>query len=175
MEQFMRIVSWMVIGASVTALAWTGVNPLLDDAALPAVNARDVVGTVASQTAQVSFEVRQPVQLAQADDNVVALFRGSESRTTPEFEVEAPWIIDWRVTSREGFELAVDVSLERAGTGVHVGNVLMTKGTGNGVRLFEEGGRFYFRVNSSFANWSLKVIQLTPDEAEAYTPIGAED
>jgi len=171
----MRIVSWMVVGASVTALAWTGVNPLLDDITLPSVDTRDAVGTVSGEAGHTTIEMRHPMQLAQADDATVAVFEGSESRTTPEFEIEAPWIIDWRVTSGEGYELAVDVSLERAGTGVHVGNVLKTKSTGTGVRLFEEGGRYYFRVNSSFANWSLRVIQLTPAEAEAYTPIGAED
>ncbi|NIV19084.1 MAG: hypothetical protein GWN54_00130, partial [Gammaproteobacteria bacterium] len=64
-----------------------------------------------------------------------------------------------------------DVSLERAGTGVHVGSVLKTKATGNGVRMFDEGGRYYLRVNSAFANWTLKVVELTREEAEAYTPV----
>ncbi|MEJ2534764.1 MAG: hypothetical protein P8008_04695, partial [Gammaproteobacteria bacterium] len=29
----------------------------------------------------------------------VAEFSGSSSRTTAEFEVEAPWLLDWRVSS----------------------------------------------------------------------------
>lgn len=100
----------------------------------------------------------------------VAEYTGSSSRTLPEFEVRAPWILDWRVTTDSEREAAVDVSLERGGIGVHEGSVLKTRWPGNGVRLFEESGRFYFRVNSSLAKWHLKVVELTPEEAKAYTP-----
>lgn len=108
-------------------------------------------------------------------EEAIAEFHGSAGRNTPEFEVKAPWILDWRVTTEGGYQSAVDVSLERAGTGMHVGSVLRTKYPGNGVRLFDEGGRFYFRVDSLFASWNLKVVQLTEAEARAYTPRGNPD
>lgn len=101
---------------------------------------------------------------------VVAEFKGSQSSQTGEFEVKAPWILDWRVTSSFSEGLAVDVSLVEGGTGMHVGSVLQTKRTGNGVRLFSESGRYSFRVNSTLANWTLRVEQLTREEAESYTP-----
>mgnify|MGYP001816579359 FL=1 len=104
-----------------------------------------------------------------AEQQVVE-FRGSESRNTPEFEVRAPWILDWRITTDGAYESAVEISLEAAGIGVHEGRVLYTKQPGNGVRLFQSEGRFYFRVSSSFANWHLKVIELTEEEAAQYTP-----
>ncbi|KAA9131455.1 hypothetical protein F3N42_09050 [Marinihelvus fidelis] len=97
-------------------------------------------------------------------------FKGSASRNTPEFEVKAPWILDWRITTEGAYESAVDISLEEAGTSAHQGRVLSTKYPGNGVRMFDQDGRFYFRVDSSFSTWTLKVIQLTEEEAEAYTP-----
>lgn len=100
----------------------------------------------------------------------VAEFSGSSSRTTTEFEVEAPWLLDWRVTSDGAYELAVEVALQQAGTGVHEGRVLFAKYPGNGVRLFRQDGRFYFRVDSQFANWSLKVQELTEEEAALYMP-----
>lgn len=100
----------------------------------------------------------------------VAEFRGTESRNTPEFEVEAPWILDWRVSTDGVPDSAVEVTLERAGLGTHQGRVFMTKGPDNGVRLFRSSGRFYFRVDSSFSRWSLKVVELTDEEAERYTP-----
>lgn len=103
-------------------------------------------------------------------EQLIMEFRGSESRSTPEFEVRAPWILEWRVTTDGAYESAVEVSLEAAGIGVHQGRVLMTKQAGNGVRLFDNDGRFYFRVSSSFANWHLKVIQLTEEEAAQYEP-----
>ena len=106
---------------------------------------------------------------AQAAETV-AEFTGSYSRNTPEFEVRAPWLLDWRVTSDGAYDLAVEVSLEEAGTSVHVGRVLMAKFPGNGARLFDQGGRFYFRVDSQFANWTLKVQELTKEEAALYRP-----
>ncbi|NIP18032.1 MAG: hypothetical protein GWM87_07655, partial [Xanthomonadales bacterium] len=66
---------------------------------------------------------------------------------------------------------AVDVTLVRAGTGVFEGSVLKTRRPGNGVRLFQEGGTFQFQVNSTLANWSLRVEELTRAEAETYTPL----
>jgi len=109
------------------------------------------------------------VNLAQAGETV-AEFKGSESTVSGEFEVDTPWILDWRVTSSFETSLAIEVNLIEAGTLSHVGTVLKTKSTGNGVRLFQEAGRFAFRVDSTFANWTLKVEQLTPQEAELYTP-----
>jgi len=107
--------------------------------------------------------------LAQAAETV-AEFKGSDSSVTGEFDVKAPWILDWRVTSSFETSLAIEVNLIEAGTLSHVGTVLKTKATGNGVRLFQEAGRYAFRVNSTFANWTLKVEQLTEEEAEQYTP-----
>lgn len=100
----------------------------------------------------------------------VAEFRGSESRNTPEFEVSAPWILDWRVSTDGARDTAVEVTLEKAGLGTHQGRVFAIKGPGNGVRLFRNSGRFYFRVDSSFSRWTLKVVELTEEEAERYTP-----
>ena len=103
-------------------------------------------------------------------EQTVAEFRGSESRNTPDFEVRAPWILDWRITTDGAYESAVEISLEAAGIGVHEGRVLYTKQPGNGVRLMQESGRFSFKVDATVAYWSLKVEQLTPEEAELYTP-----
>jgi len=96
--------------------------------------------------------------------------QGSLSRNTAEFEVRAPWILEWRVTTEGAYESAVEVSLFEAGTGVHEGRVLMTKYPGNGVKLFSQSGEYYFRVDSAFANWHLRVIELTEEEAASYTP-----
>ena len=46
---------------------------------------------------------------------------------------------------------------------------MKTKQRGNGLRLVEEGGRFRFRVESALAYWTIKVVQLTPEEAERRT------
>jgi len=101
---------------------------------------------------------------------LIVEFKGSTSKTTASFEVEAPWIADWRVTGDYPGQMAVDVSLATAPLGEHVGKIATTKYVDNGVRLFNEGGHFQFQVNSSLANWTLRVEQLTREEAETYKP-----
>lgn len=105
-----------------------------------------------------------------AAKELVKQFQGSGNRTTAEFEVEGPWILDWRLDGDFDTLVALDVTLIDARSGRHVGRVLHTKYRGNGVKLFEKGGRYRFRVSSTLARWTFKVEQITPEEAELYTP-----
>jgi len=101
---------------------------------------------------------------------LVREFRGSNDSTTPTFTVEAPWILDWRLDGDYDQLVALEVTLVDAKTGRHIGQVLHTKRKGNGVRLFRQGGTYQLRVTGSLARWTLKIQQLTPEEAELYTP-----
>ena len=105
-------------------------------------------------------------------EELVANFTGSGNTTTPEFEVEGPWILDWRINSDYTRMLSFDVDLVDARTRMLQGVVLRRKVLGNGVRMFNQSGKFRFRINGSFIRWQLKVIQLTPEEAKLYTPKG---
>ena len=100
---------------------------------------------------------------------LVREFRGNKDGTTPEFTVEAPWILDWRLDADYDQLVALDVTLIEAKTGRHVGQVLHTKRKGNGVRLFDKGGTYQLRISGSLARWTLKIRQLTLEEAEGYT------
>jgi len=101
---------------------------------------------------------------------LVDKFTGSGSGETAEFEVQAPWLLDWRVNSDYPQMLGIEVSLIDAKFGTHAGYVLKTKQAGNGVRLFHEGGRYRLKVDATMAEWTLKVEQLSREEAEQYTP-----
>ena len=101
---------------------------------------------------------------------LVKEFRGTGNRTTAEFQVEGPWILDWRLDGDFDTLVALDVTLIDARNGRHLGRVLHTKYRGNGVKLFETGGRYRLRVSSTLARWTFKVEQITPEEAELYTP-----
>ena len=96
-------------------------------------------------------------------------FNGSESKTTVEFEVKAPWIVDWRTRGDYPGQMAVEVNLLTV-TGEYVGKIVTTKYVSNGVRLFDESGTYHFQVDSSLANWTVRVEQLTQAEAETYKP-----
>jgi len=101
---------------------------------------------------------------------LIGKFTGSGSGETAEFEVQAPWLLDWRVNSDYPQMLGIEVSLIDAKFGTHAGYVLKTKYAGNGVRLFDEGGRYRLKVDATLAKWILKVEQLSREEAEQYTP-----
>jgi len=103
-------------------------------------------------------------------EELIVEFKGSGNRTTAEFNVRGPWILDWRINSDYTHMLAFDLDLVDGRTGVLKGSILRTKSLGNGVRLFNQSGSYRFRINGSFIDWHLKVKQLTPAEAELYTP-----
>lgn len=103
-------------------------------------------------------------------EQLVREFSGSRTLETAVFEVEAPWIIDWRVNSDFEDSMGLTIVLLNAPAGTHAGTVMKTKYRGNGVRLMDEGGRFSLKVDAVLANWTIKVIELTSGEAELYTP-----
>ena len=103
-------------------------------------------------------------------EELVREFRGERSTETAEFEVEAPWLIDWRVNSDYEESMGLAIVLLNEPSRTHAGTVMKTKYRGDGLRLMNESGRFSFKVDSVLANWTIKVIQLTPAEAELYTP-----
>lgn len=101
---------------------------------------------------------------------VVREFQGSASTTTAEFFVDAPWVLDWRVNGNYTQALGFEISLIDGRTGRHAGQVLKTKTRGNGVRLFEQGGRYRLRVDASLARWQIKIIEISEAEVKLYTP-----
>lgn len=103
-------------------------------------------------------------------EELIAEYQGSGNRTTVEFTVKAPWILDWRINSDFNKMVSFDLDLVDGRTGVLQGNIVRAKALGNGVRLFNTSGKYRFRINASFIRWHLKVKQLTPAEAELYTP-----
>ena len=96
-------------------------------------------------------------------------FKGSQSITTSEFDVSSPWLIDWRVNSNYKENMALEVSLVDAKTGFLVCRIFKTKYAGNGVKIFNDGGRYRLRISSSFTNWNFKIKEITISEAESYS------
>lgn len=97
-------------------------------------------------------------------------FRGTGNTTTAIFRVEAPWVLDWRLDGDFDQLVALDVTLVEAKSGKHLGRVLHTKRKGNGVKLFQSSGLYQLRISSALARWTIKIDQLTREEAELYTP-----
>jgi len=102
----------------------------------------------------------------------VAEFKGSGNSTTAIFRVESPWVLDWRLDGDYEAMMGLEITLVEAKTGKHVGRVLYTKRRGNGVKLFHSAGLYQLRISSTLARWSVKIDQLTREEAELYTSKG---
>lgn len=102
----------------------------------------------------------------------VAEFKGSGNSTTAIFRVESPWVLDWRLNGDYQQMMGLEITLVEAKTGKHVGRVLYTKRRGNGIKLFHSAGLYQLRISSTLARWSVKIDQLTREEAELYTSKG---
>lgn len=109
--------------------------------------------------------------------DIVKEFSGTGNQTTAVFTVKSPWLLDWRLDgpgwrSKGSYEdhVALDITLIEAPSGRHRGRVLHTKFVGNGLKLFQEGGTYRLRVSSMLARWTIKIEQIEPEEAAAYTP-----
>ncbi len=105
---------------------------------------------------------------------LVREFKGTGDKTTVEFEVKAPWIIDWRATGDYPGSMALQVNLISSPRGEYVGKITSTNWVSNGVKLFNEGGTFRFQVDSSLMDWTLRVEQLSEEEAKTYIPKNEE-
>lgn len=103
----------------------------------------------------------------------VAEFKGDDNTTTAIFRVESPWVLDWRLDGDYEQMMGLEITLVEAKTGKHVGRVLYTKRRGNGVKLFHTAGLYQLRISSTLARWTVKIDQLTREEAELYSPKGS--
>ncbi len=101
---------------------------------------------------------------------LVAEFHGSRNTTTTEFEVQGPWILEWRVTGDYSTSVGFELMLLDGKTRMHKGVILRVKRAANGVKLFNEGGTYRFRISSGLANYHLKVEEISVEEAKLYTP-----
>ena len=108
---------------------------------------------------------------------LVREFKGTGDTTTTTFTVESPWLLDWHLQSpkwqtdsRPSRFSAIEITLVEAGSGRHVGRVKWTQSVGNGLRLFEAGGRYQLKISTTHARWRIRIEQLTAEEAKLYTP-----
>lgn len=108
---------------------------------------------------------------------LVREFKGTGNTTTASFEVEGPWLVDWRLESpkwqtdsRASRFSALEITLVEANTGRHVGRVAWTQSVGDGLRLFDLTGRYALKVSTTHARWTIRIEQLTDEEAKLYTP-----
>ena len=100
----------------------------------------------------------------------VAEFKGTGNTTTAIFRVDSPWLLDWRLDGDYDQLVGLEITLVEARQSRHVGRVLYTKRRGNGVKMFNTAGLYQLRISSTLARWTVRIEQLTREEAELYAP-----
>jgi hypothetical protein len=130
------------------------------------------IKTMSKLTVQKAFVLVWSLLLSSAAGaGVVREFSGTESVTTADFEVSAPWILDWRANGDFPAMLGFEVSIIDAKTGKHVGQVAkITDRAGDGVSLFDKSGRYRLRINSTLARWFIRIEEISAEDAKRYTP-----
>ena len=68
---------------------------------------------------------------------LVTEFSGRGAATTREFEVTAPWILDWRVNSEYQRRMKIEIHLVDGVTGFHRGQILKEWQAANGGTAFQ--------------------------------------
>ena len=100
----------------------------------------------------------------------IAEFKGTGNSTTAIFRVDSPWLLDWRLDGDYDQLVGLEITLVEARQSRHVGRVLYTKRRGNGVKMFNTAGLYQLRISSTLARWTVRIEQLTREEAELYAP-----
>ena len=90
---------------------------------------------------------------------------GKDNGKPPAFTVDGPWTMDW--TARSDFPLlaSIDMRLHDGATGEFIGMVAEIKGTGRGLKLFENAGTFQVVVVGTFVEWDIEIREISEEHA----------
>ncbi len=92
-------------------------------------------------------------------------FDGEGNGRTAVFEVEGPWLLDWSLHSDVPLLAVFEMRLHEGASGDFIGRLMELHGTGNGLKLFEEGGDFQIAIVASNVAWELKISQVSAEQA----------
>jgi len=92
-------------------------------------------------------------------------FDGEGNGRTAVFEVEGPWMLDWSLHSDVPLLAVFEMRLHEGASGDFIGRLMELHGTGNGLKLFEEGGDFQIAIVASNVAWELEISQVSTEQA----------
>lgn len=104
---------------------------------------------------------------ASANDDEALLFTGTGSDRTPVFQTTGPWLLAWSVRSDYAHMTEFEMRLYDAETDEPVGTIAQLEGTGQGLKLFEDAGRWQIEVFSQALTWTVEIAEVGTDEAVA--------
>jgi len=90
---------------------------------------------------------------------------GKDSGKPPAFTVDGPWTMDWSTRSDFPLLASIDMRLHDGTTGEFIGMVVELKGTGRGLKLFEDAGTFQVVVVGAFVEWDIEIQEISEERA----------
>ena len=106
------------------------------------------------------------LSVASHAQDVAARFSGSGPQSTASFNVEGPWLLNWRVGSDYPTTTYLEIHLYDAQTNRLAGIALRHTGVGSGQRLIREGGEYHIAVVGSGIDWAIEIEQAPEAVAE---------
>ena len=101
-------------------------------------------------------------------------FTGKGDGRTAVFRTSGPWTLDWSIASDFPLLANFEMRLHDGASGEFMGTVIQLEGTGNGLKLFENGGEFRLSIVASNVAWELEIAEVTGEQA-ARIKRGADD
>lgn len=90
---------------------------------------------------------------------------GSDNGRPPPFTVEGPWTLDWTARSDSVDLASIELRLYDAKSGDFIGAIAEIKGTGNGLKLFENGGTYQLVVVGTLVKWDIEIEEISEELA----------
>ena len=90
---------------------------------------------------------------------------GKDNGKPPAFTVDGPWTMDWSARSDYPLSASIEMRLHDGTTGEFIGMVAEIKGTGRGLKLFENAGTFQVVVVGAFVKWDIEIQEISEEQA----------
>lgn len=92
-------------------------------------------------------------------------FDGEGNGLTAVFEIEGPWMLDWSLHTDAPTLAVFEMRLHEGASGDFIGRLMELHGTGNGLKLFEQGGAFQIAIVASHVAWELEISPVSEEQA----------
>lgn len=103
--------------------------------------------------------------IASAADTERVRFDGEGNGRTTVFEIDGPWMLDWSLHSDTPSLAVFEMRLHEGASGDFIGRLIELHGTGNGLKLFEQGGTFQIAIVASHVAWELEISEVSEEQA----------
>lgn len=103
--------------------------------------------------------------IASAADTDRVRFEGEGNGRTAVFETDGPWMLDWSIRSDVPTLAIFEMRLHEGASGDYIGRLVELRGTGRGLKLFEEGGDYQIAIVAYNVAWELEISELSEEQA----------